>query len=564
MSTAPALAAVRPDDPASVPVELLDQLPLLASYVDRDLVYRFVNRAYERWYGVSRSQILGRTIGTLAGPETLAAARPYIEAALGGETIVFDTEVRSATGPRPARVTYTPRLDSGGEVIGIYTLLEDLTTKREADAAIGAALDGLADGYVAIDAQWRVTAINAAAERFYGVFREEVLGRAIDEIWPGVMDGASAALIRETMATGTATRRELPSSGRPDRVIQFDAVPLAAGGVGLVLHDLTERRALEAALAAKRELLHSVIETSPDPIFAKHLDGTFRIANRATALALGAEGQDLTGRRDRDFLAPAIADAIEANDARAFAGETLVVEEVVEDLGVASRTYLVTKAPLRDPGGAIVGLIGTARDISDRKDGERHRDLLVAELNHRVKNTLAIVQSVAHQTFRSSVDPVAARGQFDKRLQALAAAHDLLTRNGWDAFQLDELLARALEPFRLRRFDLSGPSVRLEARIAVALALALHELATNAVKYGALSNEAGRVALDWHLVSRAGGARLRLTWRETGGPPVEKPSGRGFGSRLIERGLGRELGGDVALEFAPSGVICRIEMPLPY
>jgi len=564
MSTAPALAAVRHDDPASVPVELLDQLPLLASYVDRDLVYRFVNRTYERWYGVSRSQILGRSIGMLAGPEALTAARPHIEAALGGKTIVFDAEVRSATGPRPARVTYAPRFDAGGKVIGIYTLLEDLTPKQAADAAIGAALDGLADGYLAIDAQWRITAINAAAERFYGLRRDDVLGRRVDEIWPGAMDGASAALIRETMATGTATRRELPSSPRPDRIMQFDVVPLSAGGVGIVLHDLTERRALEAALAAKRELLHSVIETSPDPIFAKNLDGTYRITNRATALALGAEGQELTGRRDRDFVAPAIADIIEANDARAFAGETVVVEEVVEDLGAASCTFLVTKAPLRDPGGAIVGLVGTARDISDRKDGERHRDLLVAELNHRVKNTLAIVQSVAHQTFRGSTDPVTARGLFDDRLQALAAAHDLLTRHGWDAFQLDELLARALEPFRVRRFDLSGPSVRLEARIAVALALALHELATNAVKYGALSNDTGRVALDWHLVSRANGPRLRLTWRETGGPPVEKPSRRGFGSRLIERGLGHELGGDVALEFAPTGVVCRIEMPLPY
>ena len=563
MSTAPVLAAARPDDPSNVPMELLDQLPLLASYVDRDLVYRFVNRAYERWYGVSRSQILGRSIGTLAGSAAVAAVRPHIEAALAGETVVFDTEIRSATGPRPVRVTYTPRFDAGGEAIGIYTLVEDLTPKHEADAAVGAALDGLADGYLAIDAQWRVTAINAAAERFYGVRREEVLGRTIGEVWPGSMDGASAALIRETMATGKATRRELPSSGRPACTMQFDAVPLSAGGVGLVLQDQTERRALEAALAAKRELLQSVIETSPDPIFAKHLDGTYRIANRATARAIGADGEDLTGRRDRDFVAPAIADVIEANDARAFAGETIVVEEVTEDLGAASRTFLVTKAPLRDPGGALVGLVGTARDISDRKDGERHRDLLVAELNHRVKNTLAIVQSVAHQTFRPSVDPVAAREQFDNRLQALAAAHDLLTRNGWNAFQLDELLARALEPFRIGRFDLSGPGVRLEARMAVALALALHELATNAVKYGALSNETGRVALDWHLVTRGSGPRLRLTWRETGGPPVAKPAGRGFGSRLIERGLGRELGGEVALEFAPTGVVCRIEMPLP-
>lgn len=211
MSSLSVLASAPVDDPNAIPAELLDELPLLASYVDRDLVYRFVNRAYERWYGVARSQILGRTIGALAGPAAVDAVRPHLEAALGGRTTYFDTVVNSAAGPRPARITYMPRRGADGQVLGIYTLLEDLSAKRDADAAIGAALDGLADGYLALDPEFRIVAINAAAERFYGVERDHVLGRAVGEIWPGSMDGETATLVRRAMATGRAHRQELVS-----------------------------------------------------------------------------------------------------------------------------------------------------------------------------------------------------------------------------------------------------------------------------------------------------------------------------------------------------------------
>jgi PAS domain S-box-containing protein len=330
--------------------------------------------------------------------------------------------------------------------------------------------------------------------------------------------------------------------------------------------DIHDRKLAEEAAALKQTLLQSVLEASPDPIFAKDLNGAFVLANPATSRVLGVS-TDVVGKRDRDLVASAAALQIEENDARVLAGETIVVEEIIEELGLATETFLVTKAPLRDSDGRIVGLVGLAQDISDRKESERHRELLIAELNHRVKNTLAVVQAVAAQTFKPGADPAGARRDFESRLTTLAEAHDVLTSNSWDAIRLQELLERAIAPFRRdgrERFELHGPEVRVEARVAVGFALAIHELATNALKYGALSQDAGRVLIRWHVVRTPEGPRMKLVWREEGGPPVTPPKRRGFGSRMIEQGLASELGGSVALDFGSAGVTCRIEAPLPY
>jgi PAS domain S-box-containing protein len=200
-------------------------------------------------------------------------------------------------------------------------------------------------------------------------------------------------------------------------------------------------------------------------------------------------------------------------------------------------------------------------DITERKRHERHQQLLLNELNHRVKNTLATVQSMAMQSFRAGTDPEEARRQFEGRLMALSRAHDILTRESWGGAALADIVQEALAPYRDHRHDrlhAHGPPVWLPPRHALAFAMVLHELCTNAVKYGALSAQEGEVAIDWS-VSADG---LRLHWVESGGPAVSPPTRRGFGSRLIERGLRHEIGGRVALLFAPSGLTCTIEAPL--
>jgi PAS domain S-box-containing protein len=205
---------------------------------------------------------------------------------------------------------------------------------------------------------------------------------------------------------------------------------------------------------------------------------------------------------------------------------------------------------------------GTIQDITDRKAAERHQQILIAELNHRVKNMLAIVQAIAHQTFKG-VEGDAAE-TFYGRLSALSAAHTILTRQSWEAADVGDIVSAVLEPHSARgeaQIRLAGDDdVQVPPHMAVNLAMALHELATNAAKYGALSKRGGRVDLSWTVTHSE--PVLHLKWRESGGPAVTAPEIEGFGTRMIRRVLASELGGKVSLDFMPEGLECSIEAPL--
>ena len=221
---------------------------------------------------------------------------------------------------------------------------------------------------------------------------------------------------------------------------------------------------------------------------------------------------------------------------------------------------------LRDEAGRAVRMIGAMLDITARKRAEEHQRLLAGELQHRVKNTLTLVQAIASQTLRGDGTIDEKREAFASRLISLGRAHDILTQASWTAASIIEVVEGALgvhrhaDPARIR---IGGPDVLLAATPALSLALALHELATNAAKYGALSNASGSVDLRWHVVHQDGPPRFCLTWTELGGPPIlSQPARRGFGSRLIERSFAAEVGGDVHLTFAPAGLVCRLEAAL--
>jgi two-component sensor histidine kinase len=195
--------------------------------------------------------------------------------------------------------------------------------------------------------------------------------------------------------------------------------------------------------------------------------------------------------------------------------------------------------------------------------GEMLHALLVEELNHRVKNTLAILQAIASQTFRSA--SVAERSNFEGRLGALAKAHDLLSQEKWQGAGVHDVVDRVLEPYAFsdsRRVRSSGPKVPLASPRAVMMSMILHEIATNAAKYGALSSAAGTVNIDWRLIPDTTGEKLQLTWAESGGPRVATPTRNGFGSRLIERGAREQLGGSATADFLPGGVVYTIECAL--
>jgi PAS domain S-box-containing protein len=206
--------------------------------------------------------------------------------------------------------------------------------------------------------------------------------------------------------------------------------------------------------------------------------------------------------------------------------------------------------------GEFLGMLGVNLDMTERERADAQRELLLAELNHRVKNTLAVVQAVAHQTFRGD----ARSDAFDGRLLALAAAHNHLTEANWENAPLGDIVADALQTRgeNRERVHAQGARVLLKPKAAVAIAMALHELGTNALKYGALSNGEGTIEIAWGLA----GDGLRLIWQERGGPPVEPPSRRGFGSLLLQRTLAQDLGGKVDLAYDRGGVRCVIDIPM--
>lgn len=212
-----------------------------------------------------------------------------------------------------------------------------------------------------------------------------------------------------------------------------------------------------------------------------------------------------------------------------------------------------------DDAGKPYRWIGIVQDITEQKRSEARRDLLINELNHRVKNTLAVVQSLAHQTLRSDVPAQAARASFEQRLVALAAAHDILTNESWDSISIRQLVDAALEALGVARcqINISGADLQVRPKPAVSLSMALHELGTNALKYGSLTCDHGRVDVHW----TADGDVFRFIWQERGGPPPAAARQPGFGTRMIRLALAAELDGSTQLEFLQGGVECVISAP---
>jgi PAS domain S-box-containing protein len=225
-------------------------------------------------------------------------------------------------------------------------------------------------------------------------------------------------------------------------------------------------------------------------------------------------------------------------------------------------------SPVRDQSGDVVQHFASLVDLTKHRQEQAQSRLLIDELNHRVKNTLATVQSIVRQALRKASDPEAIRESIESRLFALSSSHNLLAHENWDGAGLVDLVDAALEPFgaadgRADRFVITGSNIRLTPKAALALGIGLHELATNAVRYGALSTETGSIRIAWAIEPSAEGDRLILRWQEKDGPRIAAPARKGFGSQVIERGLAHELGAVVHLDFPTDGLVCTIDIPAP-
>lgn len=424
------------------------------------------------------------------------------------------------------------------------------------------------------DAQGHCLHLNRMLRAFWGVDDSGIA----DFDWSKTMHPDDAPEIGALMFKALQEQKSVTLKGRYTnaagqyRVLQTDARPrLSASGEFLgmigVNVDITEREDAEKALRESEQRFRNAVEAAPSGMIMTDSEGRIVLSNAHSEKLFGYGRDEMVGQkiemlvpeRFRDHH-PHLRSGYHAHPSARFmgAGRDLFARrkdgtELPVEIGLS---------PFETNGGLMA--LASIVDISDRKKAEAHRELLIAELNHRVKNTLSTVQSLAMQTFKSVADKGAVKA-FEARLMALSSAHDVLTRENWEGAGLREVIEQAISPHHSepdRRFVLDGPQVRLAPKSALAIAMGLHELCTNAAKYGALSSPDGCIDIAWTVERDDLSAQLRLHWQERGGPAVQTPRRKGFGSLLIEKLLASDLDGKVVLSYAPEGVRCSIVAPL--
>ena len=396
---------------------------------------------------------------------------------------------------------------------------------------------------------------------------ERVLGKRLDDILPPEDVVELTRLREEVLSTGRGLRREISirfPSGRAVWDVTAEPLRDTAGeivGVTTAAADLTERKRLEA----ERARLAAIVETSSDAILSRALDGTITSWNAAAERTFGYTATEAIGRDIAMLVPPERVDEFAQIRQGLEAGAPVAPFETVRLTKDGRRLDVsIAVSRLTNADGGLVGASIITRDISERRRAEERQKLLLAELSHRVKNTLATVLSIANQTLSRAESLDEFSRSFRGRIQALAAAHSLLTAVNWDVAALRVLVEQALQPYASSdrsNLRISGDEVLLRPSAALTFSLVLHELATNAAKYGALQKPGGFVAVDCRVRSN-GGHELHLHWAESGGPPVRPPVRRGFGLELIERSVAHELGGQAVLEYRIEGVSCEITVPL--
>jgi PAS domain S-box-containing protein len=478
---------------------------------------------------------------------------------------------------------------------------------------LAAVVESSDDAILSLDLDGTIATWNGGAEKLFGYDAEEIVGRSVTILIPGDRAGEEPAIL-ERVGRGERVQQyetvRLRKDGRAVPIsLSVSPIVDAAGtviGASKIARDMTERKRAEESLAKRMDEQIALYEFtdrlfragSVQNIYESALDAIVRTMGCARASILlfdesgvmkfvawrrlsdryreAVEGHSPWKRETKNPEPISFGD-IECTELDASLKATVKAEGIaaLAFIPLTARGELVGKfmtyyeAPHifthaeMDLAVTIARQLGfgleRVRAEEERRKAEEAKELLVSESRHRIKNTLAIVQAIASQTLRrTQVDDLQS---FVARLHALSEAHEVLTSENWDWASLRDVVGRALKPFQVKgRFSVRGPVVWVPAKTSLTLTLCLHELATNAAKYGALSNGSGRVHITWKLIGNGEQNKLRLSWREIGGPPVTAPERKGFGSLLIEQSFSGE--GDSHVDFRPDGVRCSLELAL--
>jgi PAS domain S-box-containing protein len=501
----------------------------------------------------------------ITGETVSAKDRPFhIERRGYPEAVYFD-------------ISYSPVHDASGAVDGVLCIVEETTQRIAAEQALARTEERLsyalqAAGMIGtFDTDLRTDTVYSDA-RFATMFSLDPqkgesgapLADYLAAIHPDDVERVSEA-IQQAIVTGEKCILEYRVVSR-DGTIHWLEVhgqclydeagkPWRMPGVAV---DISDRKRAELASAR----LAAIVESSDDAIVSKNLDGIITSWNVGAKRLFGYSADEVVGKPITILIPEDRLDEELDILARLRRGERVDHFETVrrrKDGSLAD--FSLTISPIRNSDGRIIGASKIARDITERKAAERLHATLLREMKHRLKNNLSTVLAIARQSFRGHESESDDFRKFEARLLALSNGHDLITRENWDSAELKDVIAQLLTMHGRQRFEIDGPDLRLSPKSALALTLALHELATNAAKYGALSVPTGQVIIKWSI-KHGDSPGLTFCWQERNGPEVRSPSRKGFGSQLIERVLAGELQGKVQITYDPTGIVCEIDAPL--
>jgi PAS domain S-box-containing protein len=437
-------------------------------------------------------------------------------------------------------------------------------TDDPADLEFAAVAGSSHDAVVGVSLDCIITGWNAAAEALFGYTAEEAVGRHVSLIAPPGRELEMAGLLDRVRAGEIVDRVEAQRRRKDGRFVDvaLTVVPVSVDGhvvgASTIAHDVTEERRARA----RQGLLAAIVNSSDDAIISKDLNGIVTSWNKGAERLLGYGEEEVVGRHVSLIAAPGREREMAEILARIRRGDR--VEHYETQRRHKSGTIVdisLTVSPIYDDQGRILGASKIARDIGERRHNERRLKLLMSELDHRAKNMLAVAQAMLRLTRAETLSDFVAA--VEGRLAALARVHTQVADNRWEGAELRSIAIGCLEAFgdREGRIVIDGIRVQLSPTAAQVVGVLLHELATNAAKHGSLSVQDGSVKLAWAVEPNGD---LRLTWAERGGPPVEVPSRRSFGSRVIERNVPEQLGGTATLKWRPEGLQCEFVVPATY
>jgi PAS domain S-box-containing protein len=532
---------------------------------------RGANAAFCRLFEVSPEAAVGRRLDELAGErELLARLRALAEAVADDATERRGVRVESAaeTGERRVlSVNARPVEASPGED-GILLAIDDLTERERRIRELAAEteyarkiVDAARGALLILDRDLRVRTANLTFYETFKVDPAATEGRLVHELGNGQWDIPRLRELLENILLdhdgfdGFEVEHDFEEIGRRAMLLNARCIDHTRS-ILLAIEDVTERRAGAAALAESEDRFRVLVESFSQVVWETDAQGNVLTDAPGWRTRTGQTREDWFANRWPEVVHPAERDRVlELWHRHLERGEELDTEFRLRAATGGWWWSNVRAAPIRDREGRVAKWVGVNVDVTRRKTAEQERELLLAELNHRVRNIFTVVRSLARQVGEAE-DVAAFQAIFLARLDALSRSYTLALDHRWQRVDLHRLARLAVEPFAGEggdRVELDGASVEFDGKRALSLGLAFHELATNALRHGALSLRDGHVRLAWTVTPSADGTTVHLIWREENGPPVEAPTRRGFGTRLIEGTFAHELGGEVTLGFAREG-----------